>query len=121
MPESLVAEAPPGSAFLVLTHDHALDFLILKEALARIDAAYAGMIGSKSKRATFSHWFKREGGNAAALPRLVCPMGGSTVKDKRPEVIAALTAAEVMAALAGSGRKQETSETQSLIRAASGV
>jgi xanthine dehydrogenase accessory factor len=116
MPESLVAEAPPGSAFLVLTHDHALDFLILKEALARTDAAYAGMIGSKSKRVTFSNWFRREGGDAAALARLVCPMGGSTVKDKRPEVIAALTAAEVMAALACSGRKRETRETQVLVR-----
>jgi xanthine dehydrogenase accessory factor len=99
MPESLVAEAPSGSAFLVLTHDHALDFLILKEALARSDAAYIGMIGSKSKCATFSHWFKREGGDEAALARLVCPMGGSAVRDKRPEVIAALTAAEVMTAL----------------------
>jgi xanthine dehydrogenase accessory factor len=100
MPESLVAEAPPGSAFLVLTHDHALDFLILKEALARTDAAYVGMIGSKSKRATFSSWFRCEGGDEAALARLVCPMGGSAVKDKRPEVIAALTVAEVMIALA---------------------
>ncbi len=99
MPESLVAEAPSGSAFLVLTHDHALDFLIAKEALARGDAAYVGMIGSKSKRATFKSWFLREGGDEAALVRLVCPMGGSAVKDKRPEVIAALTAAEVMSVL----------------------
>ena len=30
--------------------------------------------------------------------RLVCPIGGTTVKDKRPAVIAALAAAEVMAA-----------------------
>ncbi len=100
MPEALVAAAPPGSGFLVLTHDHALDFLILKEALARRDASYVGMIGSKSKRATFSSWFMREGGDKGALSRLVCPMGGSAVKDKRPEVIAALTAAEVMTALA---------------------
>ena len=100
MPEALVAAAPPGSGFLVLTHDHALDFLILKEALARTDAAYVGMIGSKSKRATFKSWFVREGGDENALSRLVCPMGGSAVKDKRPEVIAALTAAEVMTALA---------------------
>ena len=99
VPESLVSQAPSGSAFLVLTHDHALDFLILNEALARSDAAYAGMIGSKSKRGTFSSWFKREGGDAAALARLVCPLGGSAVKDSRPEVIAALTAAQVMTAL----------------------
>ncbi len=99
MPESVVRDAPDGSAFLILTHDHALDFLILKEVLAKPGAAYAGMIGSKSKRATFTHWFKREGGAEATLERLVCPMGGSSVKDKRPEVIAALTVAEVMTAI----------------------
>jgi xanthine dehydrogenase accessory factor len=99
LPEEIVRQAPASSAFLILTHDHALDFLILKEALARDDTAYVGMIGSKTKRATFNSWFKREGGKAAALARLVCPMGGSAVKDKRPEVIAALTAAEVMIAV----------------------
>jgi xanthine dehydrogenase accessory factor len=108
MPESLVAEAPSGSAFLVLTHDHALDFLILKEALARTDAAYVGMIGSKSKRATFSHWFRREGGDESVLARLVCPLGGWAAKDKRPEVIAALTAAEVMTGLALGEAQSET-------------
>ena len=99
MPEDIVRQAPASSAFLILTHDHALDFLILKEALARTGAAYVGMIGSKTKRGTFQSWFKREGGNAAALARLVCPRGGAAVKDKRPEVIAALTAAEVMTAV----------------------
>ena len=99
MPEAVVRDAPKGSAFLVLTHDHALDFLIVREALARNDAAYVGMIGSKSKRGTFSLWFKREGGSEGALGLLVCPMGGSHVKDKRPEVIASLVAAEVITAL----------------------
>jgi xanthine dehydrogenase accessory factor len=99
MPEGLVRSAPPGSAFLVLTHDHALDFLIVREALARTDSAYVGMIGSKSKRGTFKHWYLREGGTPAAFSRLVCPIGGPKVKDKRPAVIAALSAAEVMTAL----------------------
>src|SRR5690606_15706614 len=35
LPEEVVRSAPPGSAFTVLTHDHALDFLILREVLAR--------------------------------------------------------------------------------------
>jgi xanthine dehydrogenase accessory factor len=98
MPESVVRTAPPRSAFLVLTHDHALDFLIVREALARTDAGYIGMIGSKSKRGTFRNWYLREGGNEAALVRLVSPIGGKEVIDKRPAVIAALAAAEVMTA-----------------------
>lgn len=100
VPEEAVREAPAGSAFVVLTHDHSLDFLIVAEALRREDAAYVGMIGSKTKRATFRSWYLNEaGGDEAALSRLVCPIGGDTVRDKRPAVIAALAAAEIMTAL----------------------
>lgn len=99
MPEEAVRMASPGSAFVVLTHDHALDFLIAGEALGRPDAAYVGMIGSRTKRATFSSWFTRNGGDAALLARLHSPIGGEAVRDKRPAVIAALAAAEIATAL----------------------
>lgn len=100
VPEEAVREAPAGSAFVVLTHDHALDFLIVAEALRREDAAYVGMIGSKTKRATFRSWYLNEaGGTQADFERMVCPIGGDTVRDKRPAVIAALAAAEIMTAL----------------------
>lgn len=102
MPEEVVREAPTGSAFLILTHDHALDFLIVAEALKRTDAAYIGMIGSKTKKATFKSWYlKAAGGTEQAFARLISPIGGDAVRDKRPSVIAALAAAEVMAAFAG--------------------
>ena len=61
VPEEMVREAPAGSAFVVLTHDHALDFLIVAEALKRDDAAYVGMIGSKTKKATFRSWYPEDG------------------------------------------------------------
>lgn len=96
MPEAMVRNAPWGSAFVILTHDHALDFLIAQEALARTDSPYVGMVGSRTKRAKFSSWFKAEGGNAAALERLILPIGDHGVVDKRPAVIAALAAAEIM-------------------------
>ncbi|WP_353644664.1 xanthine dehydrogenase accessory protein XdhC [Mesorhizobium sp. WSM2239] len=101
VPEEMVREAPAGSAFVVLTHDHALDFLIAAEALKRDDAAYVGMIGSKTKKATFRSWYlKTAGGSETDFARLVSPIGGDQVKDKRPAVIAALAAAEIMTALA---------------------
>jgi xanthine dehydrogenase accessory factor len=104
MPEALVAEIPAGSALVILTHDHALDFLIAREALARTDLAYTGMIGSATKRATFASWLSREGGGERTwLDRLTLPIGGSAVRDKRPEVIAAMTTAEILAALAAYG------------------
>ncbi|TPI10659.1 xanthine dehydrogenase accessory protein XdhC [Mesorhizobium sp. B4-1-3] len=100
VPEAVVREAPAGSAFAILTHDHALDFLIVTEALKRGDTAYVGMIGSKTKKATFRNWFlKSADGNQAQFDRLISPIGGRAVKDKRPTVIAALAAAEIMTAL----------------------
>jgi xanthine dehydrogenase accessory factor len=101
VPEEMVRSAPAGAAFVVLTHDHALDFLIVAEALKRTDAAYVGMIGSQTKKATFRSWYlKSAGGSEADFVRLVSPIGGDTVKDKRPAVIAALVAAEIMTVLA---------------------
>lgn len=116
MPEEMVRMAPPGAAFVVLTHDHALDFLIVAEALKRKDAAYVGMIGSKTKRATFKSWFlKTAAGADDDCRRLVSPIGGDTVKDKRPAVIAALAAAEIMTAVlpARAGRVGECDGTLS--------
>jgi len=104
MPEQVVRSAPPGSAFIILTHDHALDFLIAAEALQRRDAVYVGMIGSKTKKATFKNWLKREVAREDLFENLVCPVGGAVVKDKRPEVIAALAAAEVLTAVLTSAR-----------------
>lgn len=105
VPEEMVREAPAGAAFVVLTHDHALDFLIVAEALKRDDAAYVGMIGSRTKKATFRSWYlKTADGSEETFARLVSPIGGDAVKDKRPAVIAALAAAEIMTALSRSGR-----------------
>jgi xanthine dehydrogenase accessory factor len=97
MPEAIVRSAPAGSAFAILTHDHALDFLIAAEALKRDDSPYVGMVGSRTKRAKFRSWYLSEaGGSEAALRRLVLPIGDFGLVDKRPEVIAALAAAEIM-------------------------
>jgi xanthine dehydrogenase accessory factor len=103
--EALVRDAAPGSVFVVLTHDHGLDFLITHEALARGDAAYVGMIGSRTKRATFKSWLDDMGYDTGLLDGLTMPIGGADVDDKRPEVIAALTAAEIVRAVAGGGAR----------------
>ncbi len=91
-------QAAPGVAFVVMTHDHALDFLIVREALARGDAAYVGMIGSRTKRVSFLRWLREAG--EVETGRLVCPIGAAGRPDKRPAVIAAFVAAEIMQSLA---------------------
>ena len=99
LPEAGIAHAPPCSAFVILTHDHALDFLLAAQALARGDAAYVGMIGSATKRARLAHWC-RDHCDGLRIDALTCPIGSATQGDKRPEVIAAGVLSEVLAALA---------------------
>lgn len=98
IPEIDIANAPAGSAFIVLTHDHALDFLLSSAALQREDAGYVGLIGSATKREKFRRWC-RDHCDGLATDRLICPIGASGSRDKRPSVIAAFVAAEVIAEL----------------------
>jgi len=99
IPEAIVREANPNSSFVIFTHDHALDFLILSEVLNKKDAIYAGMIGSKTKRVKFEKYYKNEGGDIALLSQITCPIGGDTSGDKRPQIIAALTLGEIISTL----------------------
>lgn len=98
-PVEAIASAQPGAAFVILSHSHALDYRLTEAALLRGDAAYVGMIGSATKRARFAASFRRLHPASDALTRLTCPIGGDDVDDKRPEVIAALTAAELVRSL----------------------
>ena len=96
LPEADLRHAPQGTSYIILTHDHALDFLLAAEALRRKDAPYIGLIGSATKRAQFNRFARDQGVDPAPL---VCPIGAGTCHDKRPEVIAALTAAELITRL----------------------
>ncbi|MEM7269122.1 MAG: xanthine dehydrogenase accessory protein XdhC [Pseudomonadota bacterium] len=96
LPEAEVAAAPAGSAFVILTYDHATDFLIAEAALARGDAAYVGMIGSASKRAALAGRLR---GAELSPDALICPIGAEGPDNDLPEVIALAAAAEISAAL----------------------
>lgn len=96
LPEAEIRAAKPGSAVVIVTHDHALDFLLAAEALSRPDLAYTGMIGSATKRAKFTRFAKDRGIDTTPL---ICPIGAGFSADKRPAVIAAFAAAELIARL----------------------
>ncbi|MBU3032024.1 xanthine dehydrogenase accessory protein XdhC [Paracoccus marinaquae] len=103
LPEAEIRAARPGSAVVIVTHDHALDFLLAAEALNRDDLAYVGMIGSRTKRVQFTRFARERGIDPAPL---TSPIGAGFSSDKRPAVIAAFTAAELMT------RLTEFAETQ---------
>ncbi len=100
-PVEAAAAAPPGAAHAVMTHSHALDSLIAAALLEESRFRYLGLIGSATKKALFWRAFRDLGLPEDAIARVRCPIGGSAVRDKRPEVIAALAAAEITSALLG--------------------
>ena len=94
--EAEVAAAPPGAFFLVLTHDHALDFRIVEAALRRGDAGFVGGIGSKSKRERFRHRLAQRGMDGERVARMQCPVGLPGITGKQPEVIALAVVAQLL-------------------------
>ena len=91
-----VEAAPTDAAYLVMTHSHALDALIAGAVLERGDFRYLGIIGSRTKRKRFEAAFRQQGIAARDIARITCPIGSPSVRDKRPAVIAALAAAELI-------------------------
>jgi xanthine dehydrogenase accessory factor len=106
-PLAEIRAAPAGTAFAVMTHSHALDFEICDAILKRGDFLYLGLIGSQSKRTRFERGWGKLGRTDDQIARLICPIGGQ-LRDKRPEVIAALAAAELLLALARTAPRAET-------------
>ncbi len=97
----LAANAPAGAAHVVMTHSHALDSLIAAAVLEAGHHRYLGLIGSQTKKALFFKGFRELGIAPEVLAAIACPIGGAAVRDKRPSVIAALAAAEIVTALLG--------------------
>lgn len=98
-----IERVAPGAAVFVLTHSHSLDFTLCSAVLERGDFAYLGLIGSATKRAKFERGFRELGIAPAQIAAMRCPIGGTALRDKRPPVIAALAAAELLLALADIG------------------
>lgn len=94
--EAEVADAPPGACHLVLTHRHDLDLRIIHAVLQRGDFAFAGLIGSQTKRAKFLHRLEAMGVSNDAIARLTCPIGLPELPGKEPAVIAISVVAQLL-------------------------
>jgi xanthine dehydrogenase accessory factor len=95
-PESEAAAAPAGAYFLVMTHSHTLDFALCEQIFKRQDFAYFGLIGSRSKRASFEHRLLDRGLRPDRLGEMTCPIGIPGIVSKEPAAIALAVAAQVM-------------------------
>jgi xanthine dehydrogenase accessory factor len=98
--QAAVADLAPGSRALVMSFSHAEDLDIVAACLKRLreraDLPYVGLIGSKTKWATFRHRLEERGFGADELARITCPIGIPGIAGKEPEVIAVAVAAQLL-------------------------
>ena len=95
-PDAIVDHAPAGAYFLVMTHNHALDFALASRIMRRRDFTYFGMIGSKTKRVKFERRLIERGVDPARMAEMICPIGVDGITDKAPHAIALAVCAELL-------------------------
>jgi xanthine dehydrogenase accessory factor len=95
-PEAVVAAAPEGASYLVMTHSHALDQRLAEAIMARPGVGWFGLIGSHTKRKQFEHRLRERGFEAARIEAMVCPIGLPGITNKAPAVIAASVCAQLL-------------------------
>jgi xanthine dehydrogenase accessory factor len=98
--QAAVPMLAPHARVLVMSFSHAEDLDVIAACLKRMrersDLPYVGLIGSKTKWATFRHRLEQRGFGAEELARITCPIGVPGIKGKEPEVIAAAVAAQLL-------------------------
>ena len=89
-----------GSQVLIMSFSHAEDLDIVAACLQRQrerrDLPYIGLIGSKTKWASFRSRLAARGFLVAELDQVTCPIGIPGIADKRPEAIAIAVAAQLL-------------------------
>lgn len=93
-PASEVASLPANTLYVVMTHNHQLDFEISHEVLKREDFHYLGLIASDTKWRRFQQRYKHREVSVKSIERMNCPIGLSQVLGKLPmEVAVSISAA----------------------------
>jgi len=95
-----VDDLPAGAAVLIMSFSHAEDLDIVAACLtrqrARGDLTFMGLIGSRTKWATFRRRLGARGFSEAELDGITCPIGLPGIAGKAPAVIAASVAAQLL-------------------------
>jgi xanthine dehydrogenase accessory factor len=98
-----VRDLDPGSRVLIMSFSHAEDLDIVAACLLRQraqgDLPFVGLIGSRTKWASFQSRLKARGIAETELAHITCPIGLPGIAGKAPEVIAASVAAQLLLSL----------------------
>ena len=103
--QAAVDELPAQTQVLIMSFSHAEDLEVVAQCLKRQrergDLPFIGLIGSKTKWATFSRRLRERGFTEEELARITCPIGVPGITGKQPEVIAVAVAAQLLQRLPG--------------------
>jgi xanthine dehydrogenase accessory factor len=113
LPELVLAELPPGTHVLVMTHDHAEDAALCDALLRRPDVGSIGLIGSAGKWARFRQRLTAEG-HAAVVDRITTPIGVPEITGKDPATIALSVAAQLVQTFQASAERVDPSSGRTL-------
>ncbi len=91
-----VASMPKNSYFVVMTHNHQMDFDISQAILKRGDFSYLGLIASDTKWRRFQQRYKHRDIDPQQVARMNCPIGLEQVGGKLPMEVAVSVAAEII-------------------------
>ena len=103
--QAAVPGLAPQSRVLIMSFSHAEDLDVVAACLLRRrqrgDLPFIGLIGSKTKWATFRGRLRARGFTDAELDAVTCPIGVPGIGGKQPEVIAVAVAAQLLQTLPG--------------------
>ena len=92
-----------GTRVLIMSFSHAEDLDVVAACLRRQraqgDLPFIGLIGSKTKWATFRHRLQSRGFAQDELAHVTCPIGIPGIEGKEPEVIAVAVVAQLLQTL----------------------
>lgn len=98
--QDAVRDLPPGARVLIMSFSHAEDLDIVAACLQRRrasgDLPFVGLIGSRTKWATFRRRLLERGFTDDELGGITCPIGLPGIGGKEPAVIAASVVAQLL-------------------------
>jgi xanthine dehydrogenase accessory factor len=95
-PVAQVADLPAQARLVIVTHNHQLDYDLIRAALHHGQLGYVGCIGSATKTERFKLRLQRDGFSQNDIQQLTMPIGHPDVAGKEPMAVAVAIAAQLL-------------------------
>lgn len=113
-PVAEMADLPPNSWAVILTHNHQLDYELVECALKKSQCDFLGMIGSETKAKRFRTRLASRDFSEQQIAHMVSPIGERNVPGKRPIEVAVAISAQIIQRLNTPGNNTALQPNQKL-------